>query len=51
VRSGKRRETGMRKQVREMRRHRRVKQVLPREEHAPGKPILCAAQGDLRREA
>ena len=51
VRSGKRRETGMRKQVSEMRKHRRVEQVLSREESTPGKPIPCAAWGDPRGEA
>lgn len=38
-----RRETGMRKQVSWMRKHRRVEQVLPREESTPGKPNPCAA--------
>ena len=46
-----RRETGMRKQVSWMRRHRRVEQVLPREESTSGKPIPCAAWGDPRGEA
>lgn len=33
------------------RKYRRIEQVLPQEESTPGKPTLCAAQGDLRREA
>ena len=36
-----RRETGMRKQVSWMRKHRRVEQVLLREESTPGKPTLA----------
>lgn len=43
--------TGRRKQVTETSRHRRIKEVLPREESAPGKPNLCATRGDSRGEA
>jgi hypothetical protein len=46
-----RRETGMRKQVREARQHQQAEQVPPREEPTPGKANPCAAWGDPRREA
>ena len=64
VRSGMRRETGMRKQVSEMSRHRQVKQILPGRTSPPGSSrdgrhpsgrwpgsTPCATRGDLRREA
>jgi hypothetical protein len=48
---GKRRETGMRKKVSKMNKHQIIKQVLPQEESAPGKPSPCALRGDPRGEA
>jgi hypothetical protein len=43
--------TDRRKQVSKRSRHRRLEQVLPREESTPGKPNPCAVQGDLQGEA
>ena len=43
--------TGMRKQVSETSRHRRVEQVLSWEVSNPGKPNPCARWGDPRSEA
>ena len=44
-------QTGRRKWVSWMKIHRRIEQIPPREESAPGKPIPCAARGDSRGEA
>ena len=44
-------QTGRRKQVSERNRHRRIKQILSREESTPGKPIPYAAWSDPRGEA
>ena len=43
--------TGRKKQVTEMSRHRRIEEVLPREESVPGKSSPCGRRGDSPVEA